>query len=106
MGVLARLFQRSKATEAASAQTTSAVEAPTDAPADGAEAERVGEPTTVRAPDEAEDAAGSAADDASGTETEKTKEPVAAAATDGIEIPRQQSAEEAADSEAGEGARA
>ncbi|MGW6927869.1 hypothetical protein ACWGA9_42525 [Streptomyces sp. NPDC054950] len=97
MGVLARIFRRSKATEEATAETTSAADASTGTPADGVGAEQPGEP----APAEKAEEAGKAAE----PETENTTEPVAVAGTDGVEIPRQQSAEEAADSEAGEGAR-
>ncbi|MFF1439412.1 hypothetical protein [Streptomyces sp. NPDC058295] len=106
MGVLARIFRRSKATEEATAETTSAADASTGTPVDGVEAERRGESPSAQESAEAEkaetaDKAGNAAE----PETEKTTEPVAVAGTDGVEIPRQQSAEEAADSEAGEGAR-
>ncbi|WP_405963132.1 hypothetical protein OG713_11630 [Streptomyces sp. NBC_00723] len=113
MGVLARIFRRSKATEEATAETTSAADASTGTPADGVGAEQPGEPAPTQESAEAEvevgvgvgaekaEKAGKAAE----PETEKTTEPVAVAGTDGVEIPRQQSAEEAADSEAGEGAR-
>ncbi|MFG3026970.1 hypothetical protein ACGFZJ_00250 [Streptomyces sp. NPDC048253] len=115
MGVLARIFRRSKATEEATAETTSAADASTGTPADGVGAEQPGEPAPTQESAEAEveaevevevgaekaEKAGNAAE----PETEKTTEPVAVAGTDGVEIPRQQSAEEAADSEAGEGAR-
>ncbi|MGW6525988.1 hypothetical protein [Streptomyces sp. NPDC054962] len=109
MGVLARIFRRSKATEEATAETTSAADAPTGTPTDGVGAEQPGEPTPtqesaevgVEVGAEKAEKAGKAAE----PETEKTTEPVAVAGTDGVEIPRQQSAEEAADSEAGEGAR-
>ncbi|MEU9269448.1 hypothetical protein AB0E04_28905 [Streptomyces sp. NPDC048251] len=102
MGVLARIFRRSKATEEATAETASAADASTGTPADGVGAERTGEPTQESAEaGPGAEKAGNAAE----PETEKTTEPVAVAGTDGVEIPRQQSAEEAADSEAGEGAR-
>ncbi|MER5199107.1 hypothetical protein ACWD3J_34400 [Streptomyces sp. NPDC002755] len=111
MGVLARIFRRSRTTEKATAETTEtagAADAPAATPADDVEAERTGErtdgPTSAREPAEAEEAED--AGDVAGTEPVKTTEPVAVAATDGVEIPRQQSAEEAADSEAGEAARA
>ncbi|MFD9392025.1 hypothetical protein ACFWBB_15235 [Streptomyces sp. NPDC060000] len=102
MGVLARLFRRSKATEetAEATEATGVDEAPVGPAADDAEAERPGEPTSAQRPGEARDAD----EPEAGNTTEP--EPVAVAATDGVEIPRQQSAEEAADSEAGEGARA
>ncbi|MEY9994812.1 hypothetical protein ABIE67_006844 [Streptomyces sp. V4I8] len=85
MGVFARIFRRSKATEEAST-----VEAQADTP--------TAEPAT----EEAAEAKGSAE-----TKTEDAAEPSAAEpdADDGVEIPKQQSADEAADSEAGEGAR-
>ncbi|QJT04568.1 hypothetical protein G9272_33275 [Streptomyces asoensis] len=101
MGVLARIFRRSRATEEATAETASAADTPTGTPMDGIEAEPTGAPTSAQESAEAEEA-GSGAE----PEPDKTTEPVAVAATDGVEIPRQQSAEEAADSEAGEGARA
>jgi hypothetical protein len=110
MGVLARIFRRSKATEEATAETTSAADAPTGTPADGVGAEQPA-PTQESAEAEAEVGVGVGAEKAEKAgkaaepETEKTTEPVAVAGTDGVEIPRQQSAEEAADSEAGEGAR-
>ncbi|MFD7937582.1 hypothetical protein ACFV4T_24125 [Streptomyces sp. NPDC059755] len=107
MGVLARIFRRSKATEEATAETTSAADASTGTPADGVGAEQPGEPAPTQESAEVGVGAEKAekAGEAAETETEKTTEPVAVAGTDGVEIPRQQSAEEAADSEAGEGAR-
>ncbi|MFE6822973.1 hypothetical protein [Streptomyces sp. NPDC057690] len=111
MGVLARIFRRSKATEEATAETASAADASTATPSDGVGAEQRGEPAQESAEVGAEVEVASAgtraekAGDAAEQETEKTTEPVAVAGTDGVEIPRQQSAEEAADSEAGEGAR-
>lgn len=107
MGVLARIFRRSKATEEATAETASAADPSTGTSVDGVEAEQTGEPTSARESAEANaEAEAETAGNAAETETEKTTEPVAVAGTDGVEIPRQQSAEEAADSEAGEGARA
>ncbi|MFI1922494.1 hypothetical protein [Streptomyces sp. NPDC020377] len=109
MGVLARIFRRSKATEEATAGTASAADASTGTPADGVGAERTGEPTPAQDSAEAEAGAEQAGPEQAGNaaepETEKTTEPVAVGGTDGVEIPRQQSAEEAADSEAGDGAR-
>jgi hypothetical protein len=93
MGVLARLFRRSKVTEeAATEETTTAAEASAGTPEGGTDVEPAAEATR-----EATEAGGDTP-----TEAEPATAPVAA---DGIEIPRQQSAEEAADSEAGEGAR-
>ena len=83
MGVLARLFRRSRTAEEAS---TAVTEAGTAATESGTEKTDPAVEAT-----EAKDSAG-----AEGTET--------AAAAEGV-IPRQQSAEEAADREAGEGAR-
>ncbi|MEU8577469.1 hypothetical protein [Streptomyces asoensis] len=128
MGVLARLFRRSKATEetagtaaddlttdataeetaattpesAEAVDTTNAGESSAGAPADDAGAERTGEPTAASARDEAGD--GNAVEPRTDGSTQAG--PVAPAAVDGVEIPRQQSAEEAADSGAGDGARA
>ncbi|MEV8432735.1 hypothetical protein PGH47_31465 [Streptomyces sp. HUAS 31] len=83
MGVFARLFRRSKATEEAST-----VEVQADTPTAEETAEAKG---SVEA--QAEEAAPT------------TSEAVASDGDDGVEIPKQQSADEAADSEAGEGAR-
>ncbi|WP_406006374.1 hypothetical protein OG440_09340 [Streptomyces sp. NBC_00637] len=108
MGVLARIFRRSRATEEATAETASAADAPTGTPVDGVEAERTGDPTSAQEPAEgaeAADAAEAGKGAAPDPEPENTTEPVVVTATDGVEIPRQQSADEAADSEAGEGAR-
>ncbi|WP_020125062.1 hypothetical protein [Streptomyces sp. 303MFCol5.2] len=107
MGVLARIFRRSKATEEATAGTASAADASTGTPAGGVGAGRTGEPTPAQDSAEAgaEQAGPEQAGNAAEPETEKTTEPVAVGGTDGVEIPRQQSAEEAADSEAGDGAR-
>ncbi|MFF5187800.1 hypothetical protein ACFY30_29235 [Streptomyces sp. NPDC000345] len=92
MGVLARLFRRSRATEEAVADT--AAEAATDTgTAAGADAV-TGEVTT--APGEAP--SGTPADGEAAAGTAGTP------AADGVEIPRQQSAGDVADSEAGEGA--
>ncbi|MFE0451556.1 hypothetical protein ACFW2D_09745 [Streptomyces sp. NPDC058914] len=114
MGVLARLFRRSKATEEATtagagteeastgktvAEETTAREAQTtaEAPAgtavDGDEAEQAAQDASARESAGAGDATEAATDDD------------ATAAADGVEIPRQQSSGEAADSEAGENAR-
>lgn len=86
MGVFARVFRRSKATEAASI-----AEAQPDTP------------TAEPAAEEAAEAKGSA-------EAEEAAQPVTARSVeadgdDGVEIPKQQSPDEAADSETGEGAR-
>ncbi|MFH8801100.1 hypothetical protein ACH4F6_16130 [Streptomyces sp. NPDC017936] len=97
MGVLARLFRRSQATEETTTEETTAREAETTAGApsaatvDGAPAEQAAEGTPEGKPAEAGDATGTATEDD--------------AAPDGVGIPRQQSAEEAVDSEAGEDAR-
>ncbi|MFJ9020105.1 hypothetical protein ACIRPU_08990 [Streptomyces sp. NPDC102259] len=101
MGVLARIFRRSRTTEEATAEAAGAADASAGTPADGVEAERTVEPTSAREPAGTEEAEGAVE-----PEPVKTKELDPVAATDGVEIPRQQSAEEAADSEAGEGARA
>ncbi|MEV6173799.1 hypothetical protein AB0L99_37015 [Streptomyces sp. NPDC051954] len=87
MGVFARLFRRSKATEEASTAEAQA-----------------GTPTAEPAADEAE-----------GTEAAETKAPAEAAeeavetveatAGEGVEIPKQHSAEDSADRDADEGAR-
>lgn len=87
MGVFARLFRRSKATEEAS---TVEVQADT--------------PTAEQAAEETAEAKGST--EAQAEEPAPTApESVATGGDDGVEIPKQQSADEAADSEAGEGAR-
>lgn len=87
MGVFARLFRRSKATEGAS---TVEVQADT--------------PTAEQAAEETAEEKGSA--EAQAEEPAPTApESVATGGDDGVEIPKQQSADEAADSEAGEGAR-
>ncbi|MFE6178511.1 hypothetical protein [Streptomyces sp. NPDC056464] len=88
MGVFARIFRRSKTTEAASTAEVQA-DTPTAEPAAEESAEAKGAAET-----KAEDAAQPAA-----------AESVEADGDDGVEIPKQQSADEAADSEAGEGAR-
>lgn len=88
MGVFAKIFRRSKATEEAST-----VEAQADTP--------TAEPAT----EEAAEAKGSAETKTEDAAEPKAAEPVEADAEDGVEIPKQQSADEAADSEAGEGAR-
>jgi hypothetical protein len=92
MGVFARLFRRSKATE-----ETPAAEARADAPQAGTDAAgkadaaaRAGAAQAER-PAGAPDAAQPAAAQATGTE--------------GVDIPKQQSTGKAADNEAGEGAR-
>ncbi|MEU3615234.1 hypothetical protein ABZ725_23320 [Streptomyces sp. NPDC006872] len=106
MGVLARLFRRSKAAEEAATEEATATEAPSGTtpegtPEEGAEVEQAAEAghETAEAGDTTETESASVTETGTGT----AAEPVAA--TDGVEIPRQQSAEEAADSEAGEGAR-
>ncbi|MBK3635459.1 hypothetical protein JHN52_21520 [Streptomyces sp. MBT97] len=133
MGVLARLFRRSKATEEAAetvaddvttgakdatagaaagttpgaadaADTTDGDERSASAPADGAGAERTDEPTTASARERDGDGDGDIVEPQADGPAEAG--PVVLAATDGVEIPRQQSAEEAADSGAGDGARA
>ncbi|MEV6177683.1 hypothetical protein [Streptomyces sp. NPDC052015] len=112
MGVLARLFRRSKATEEATTagagteeastgktvteETTArepetTAEAPAGTAVDGDEADQAAEEAPARESAEAGDATEAATDD----------DPTA----DGVEIPRQQSSGEAADSEAGENAR-
>ncbi|WP_079141562.1 hypothetical protein [Streptomyces sp. LUP30] len=98
MGVLARLFRRSKSVEVPATEeaATAADEASADATEDVAKAETVTEDSqeTTEA--------------ASATHGEAAKEPVAASddGADGVGIPRQQSPEETADSEAAdEGAR-
>ncbi|MFD7131564.1 hypothetical protein [Streptomyces sp. NPDC059894] len=111
MGVLARLFRRSKTTEgtAATEETAAAKETVTEeatareaettaeasagTPVDGAEAA----PTAGDAPGRDSGGAGDAEETVSSADTDP--------ATDGVEIPRQQSSEETVDSEAGEGAR-
>ncbi|SER96495.1 hypothetical protein SAMN04487983_102641 [Streptomyces sp. yr375] len=114
MGVLARLFRRSKVTEElATEETTAAVEASAGTPEDGTEAAQVDEADQAA---EASQGATGAGDTAlketrtqPETETETRKATGSATesvvAADGVEIPRQQSAEEAADSGAGESAR-
>lgn len=104
MGVLARLFRRSKASEEAATEEATATEAPSGTtpdgtPEEGAEVEQAAEAghETAEAGDTTE------TESATVTGTGTAAEPVAT--SDGVEIPRQQSAEEAADSEAGEGAR-
>jgi hypothetical protein len=94
MGVLARLFRRSKSVEEPTteeaATTTTDVEAPAGETQDRAETETV----TEDSPEPAATAPGVAADG---------PEPVTAAddeGVDGVGIPRQQSPEETADSEA------
>ncbi|MEV5911814.1 hypothetical protein DMH25_19100 [Streptomyces sp. WAC 01325] len=89
MGVFARLFRRSKATEEAST-----VEVQADTPT----AEQAAEEETAEAKESVEAKAEEAA-------RPTTSEAVAADGDDGVEIPKQQSADEAADSEAGESAR-
>ncbi|MFH8700834.1 hypothetical protein [Streptomyces chartreusis] len=84
MGVFARLFRRSKATEEAS---TVEVQADT--------------PTAEQAAEETAEVKGSAEEAAQPSASESAP----ADGDDGVEIPKQQSADEAADSEAGEGAR-
>ncbi|MFJ4370933.1 hypothetical protein [Streptomyces chartreusis] len=88
MGVFARLFRRSKATEEAS---TVEVQADT--------------PTAEQAAEEPAEAKGSAEARAEEAARPTASEAVASDGDDGVEIPKQQSADEAADSEAGEGAR-
>ncbi|MFC8247250.1 hypothetical protein [Streptomyces chartreusis] len=87
MGVFARLFRRSKATEEAS---TAEVQADT--------------PTAEQAAEETE-AKGSTEAQAEEAARPSASESAPADGDDGVEIPKQQSADEAADSEAGEGAR-
>ncbi|MEU1851043.1 hypothetical protein ABZ499_17630 [Streptomyces sp. NPDC019990] len=91
MGILARLFRRSKATEQAPA-----AEAQTDAATAGSEAEKASgteEAAPVREADGAADSDGPAA---AAAETGETG---------GVDIPQQQSTDKAADNEAGESAR-
>ncbi|MFE9023698.1 hypothetical protein ACFYNL_34700 [Streptomyces sp. NPDC007808] len=94
MGVFARLFRRSKATEEAST-----AEAQADTPS--------AEPAAEGAA-QAQESAAAEVEEAK-TESDKDRstaaESVDADTDDGVEIPKQQSADEAADSEAGEGAR-
>lgn len=100
MGVLARLFRRSKSVEEpATEDTTATAEAPAEATADAAEADTVKEDPDSRETTEAVAAAPG--------EAAKEPDPVAAGDdADGVGIPRQQSPEETADSEAAdEGAR-
>ncbi|GAA3533034.1 hypothetical protein [Streptomyces osmaniensis] len=88
MGVFARLFRRSKATEEAS---TVEVQADT--------------PTAEQAAEETAEVKGSAEAQAEEAAQPSASESVPADGDDGVDIPKQQSADEAADSEAGEGAR-
>ncbi|MET9835590.1 hypothetical protein ABZ078_41365 [Streptomyces sp. NPDC006385] len=95
MGVFARIFRRSKATEEASTAEAQA-DTPTAEPAAGEAAEAAETAETKESAEvEAEDADRStAAAESDDTDTD-----------DGVEIPKQQSVDEAADSEAGESAR-
>jgi hypothetical protein len=88
MGVFARLFRRSKATEEAST-----VEAQADTP------------TAEQAEEETAEAKGSAEAKSEEAAQPAAAESVEADGDDGVEIPKQQSADDAADSEAGESAR-
>ncbi|MFJ3865300.1 hypothetical protein [Streptomyces nigra] len=99
MGVFARIFGRSKASEEASPAEAEASTVTVDS---GAEAEEAAEPTAPTAPTgaEAEETAPAAA-----AETDGTDKADGTGTDEGVEIPKQQSADEAADSEAGEGAR-
>ncbi|MFI7502597.1 hypothetical protein ACIBVL_29805 [Streptomyces sp. NPDC049687] len=127
MGVLARLFRRSKATEAKTSESQATEEAATQEAATDTATEEAPEAVGAQAPPSPEASAGSRED---GGEAERAKQTAAAtepggarqtghsetvteaaagaaavSGPDGVEIPRQQSAEEVADSEAGEGAR-
>ena len=97
MGVFARIFGRSKASEEASPAEAEASTVTVDS-----EAEEAAEPTapTASSGAEAEDTAPAAA-----AETDGTDKADGTGTDEGVEIPKQQSADEAADSEAGEGAR-
>ncbi|GHH26899.1 hypothetical protein [Streptomyces lanatus] len=88
MGVFARIFRRSKASEEAS---TAEVQADT--------------PTAEAAAEQTAEAEGSVEAQAEDTAQPVSAESVEGDGDDGVEIPKQQSADEAADSEAGEGAR-
>ncbi|MEV6665502.1 hypothetical protein [Streptomyces nigra] len=96
MGVFARIFGRSKASEEASPAEAEASTVTVDS---GADAEEAAEPTAPSEA-EAEETAPAAA-----AETDGTDKADGTGTDEGVEIPKQQSADEAADSEAGEGAR-